>query len=154
MGAHHAQPFSVRASARIIELSGAVPLCKLHGSLSWTIEDGRLVLYQDCRAALRLGASAAIVPPLPEKDSPAWLRPVWEAAEAVLTESAVWVVCGYSAPRYDQEVRALLRRGAKEGKRLLLMDPHASDLASEYKDIAPTSEVVPGVPPFILGQVG
>lgn len=57
--------FSVRH--RWVDVSGTVPLCKLHGSLSWAIEGGSLRAYADCRPAYRRSNISYVVPPQPEK---------------------------------------------------------------------------------------
>jgi hypothetical protein len=93
-----AQPFSVQAPARLIEMTGSVPIYKLHGSLNWSLAGDTLLMYQDLRAAYRNGGNAAIVPPVPEKSVPTWLAAIWEEAELALRKSEVWIICGYSAP--------------------------------------------------------
>jgi hypothetical protein len=84
-----------------LELEGAIPVYKLHGSLNWSRGGDGLELFQDLRPAFRGGGDAAIIPPVPEKDIPAWLRPVWSSAEEELARAALWIVCGYSLPSYD-----------------------------------------------------
>jgi hypothetical protein len=69
-----AQPFSAWAPERIIEMTGTIPIFKLHGSLNWTLNGHSIVLFQDMRPAFRHGGTAAIVPPVPEKSVPPWLH--------------------------------------------------------------------------------
>ena len=144
-----AQPFSAWSPARLIEMGGSIAIYKLHGSLNWFLTEKELVLYQDMRAAFRNGGTAAIVPPVPEKSVPNWLRPIWCEAEIALRNSDVWIVCGYSAPSYDTEVRRLLAAGSV-GRRLtvLLLSPNSDALRSMWQNIAPTAEIValPGLP--------
>ena len=59
-----------------LELEGAIPIYKLHGSLNWSRAGEGLELFQDLRPAFRGGGDAAIIPPVPEKEIPTWLRPV------------------------------------------------------------------------------
>jgi hypothetical protein len=138
-----AQPFSRWAPENLIEMTGEIPLFKLHGSLNWVLNGDDVVMYQDARGVHRKGGEAAIVPPLPEKTIPTWLSGVWEEAEAVLRNSTVWIVCGYSMPAYDTKIIELLRNGAKEGgKSIILLSPNAKDLLHRWKSIAPNAEAI------------
>jgi hypothetical protein len=118
---------------------------KLHGSLNWSRAGERLELFQDLRPAFRDGGNAAIIPPVPEKEIPAWLRPVWTCAEEELGRAAVWIICGYSLPAYDTAIVDLLRRAATAGnlRRILVLDPHASDVCCRYSAIVQHVQVVP-----------
>jgi len=129
---------------KYIELEGAVPIYKLHGSLNWSRAGDGLELFQDLRPAFRGGGDAAIIPPVPEKEIPAWLQPVWSSAEEELAMAAIWIVCGYSLPSYDVAITELLRRTAIAGnlKRILVLDPHASDICCRYSTIAQNVEVM------------
>ena len=128
-----------------IELEGAIPVCKLHGSLNWSRAGDGLKLFQDLRPAFRGGGDAAIIPPVPEKEIPAWLRPVWSSAEGELARAAVWIVCGYSLPSYDLAIAELLRRAATAGslRSIFVLDPHASDVCCRYSAIAQNAQVTP-----------
>jgi hypothetical protein len=103
-----------------------------------------LELFQDLRPAFRRGGDAAIIPPVPEKQIPAWLQPVWSSAEEELTRAATWIVCGYSLPSYDVAITELLRRAAISGnlKRIFVLDPHASDICQRYSTIAQNVQVM------------
>ncbi len=102
------QPFSRWAPDRTIEMTGSIPVFKLHGSLNWTLRGRSVLAYQDMRAAFRHGGDAAIIPPIPEKPVPSWLQAVWTEAEESLRSSDVWVVCGYSMPEYDTQVMGII----------------------------------------------
>ena len=82
-----AQPFSRWAPERWIEMTGTIPVMKLHGSLNWTLLGESIIVFQDMRAVFRHGGTAAIVPPIPEKPVPRWLAEVWLEAEASLRRS-------------------------------------------------------------------
>lgn len=127
-----------------IELEGEVPVYKLHGSLNWSRGRDGLELFQDLRPAFRRRGDAAIIPPVPEKEIPAWLQPVWNSAEEDLAGAADWIVCGYSLPSYDVAITDLLRRAAVAGnlKRILILDPHASDICRRYSPIAQNVQVM------------
>lgn len=125
-------------------MSGAIPIYKLHGSLSWSWEGGELVLFQDMHAAFRGGGNAAIIPPIPEKSVPDWLEAVWFGAGQALRKADVWVICGYSAPPYDVEVGKLLTAGAAGRPiRVVLMSPNSSGHVARWHDLAPEAEIVP-----------
>lgn len=138
-----ALPFSVRKPLRHIELTGEIPVHKLHGSLNWSRDGSGLKLYQDMRPAFRNRGDAAIVPPIPEKEVPGWLRPVWKEAEQKLAESECWIVCGYSMPGYDFAMRDMLRRAAAGSgvETVLLLDPFSRSLLSRYQQIAPDARI-------------
>jgi len=142
-----------------LELEGAIPIYKLHGSLNWTRAGEGLELFQDLRPAFRGGGDAAIIPPVPEKEIPTWLRPVWDSAEEELGRAAVWIICGYSLPAYDTAIVDLLRRAAKAGnlRRILVLDPHAPEICCRYSAIVQNVQMVPldGLPDGIkeLGQL-
>lgn len=133
-----------------IELDGAVPVYKLHGSLNWSVAAGDLELFQDLRSALRRGGDAAIMPPAPEKDIPSWLLSVWQGAEEEPSRAQTRVVCGYSLPPYDQAVTQMLGSASAAGppERIIIIHPQASELCAHYSLIAPTAEVkpLPGLP--------
>jgi hypothetical protein len=151
-----ALPFSVTKSERLVELTGSIPLYKLHGSLNWASEAGSLVLYQDLRPAFRRGGSAQIVPPILEKEAPDWLHTVWHGARNALSTASNWLVCGYSLPPYDQAINELFADAASAGgvARVVLLDPRAHDIAQRWQAIASRADVVPlpGLPQA-LGQL-
>jgi hypothetical protein len=61
-------------------MTGTIPVYKLHGSLNWSLTGQTVVAYQDMRPAFRHGGDAAIIPPIPEKLVPAWLKAIWSEA--------------------------------------------------------------------------
>jgi hypothetical protein len=117
---------------------GLVPVSKLHGSLNWSLESGGLIVYCDLRAAFRRGGTAALVPPLPEKDVPRWLELVWDQAFATLSNVDVWIVAGYSLPAYDTEVRRLFS-AASHDQHIAIYDPSAERVASAFAEVCPTA---------------
>jgi hypothetical protein len=127
-----------------LELEGEIPVYKLHGSLNWSRAQEGLELFQDLRPSFRGGGEAAIIPPVPEKEIPAWLRPVWGCAEEELGGAAIWIVCGYSLPSYDTAIVELLRRAATAGnlRRILVLDPYALEVCCRYSGIVQNVEVV------------
>lgn len=107
--------------ARRIQAAGHVPLFKLHGSVSWSVENGALVKYHDCRPAIR--GNAAIVAPIVGKSVPAYLEPTWQAAKTRLSSASTWIVVGYSLPAYDQLIQMLLRDAATPDTTVHVFDP-------------------------------
>jgi hypothetical protein len=143
------QPWTVRDQRDRIEVTGNIPLAKLHGSLNWAIEDGRsIVIYQDTRAAFRRGGTAAIVPPIPEKQPYSLLMPVWDAAQELLEAADTWIVVGYSLPEYDRAVRDLFNRSGRARLHTLeLHDPYAEHLQGRWKSLFSRVNVIcfPGI---------
>jgi hypothetical protein len=99
-------------------LTGRIPLLKLHGSLNWSIDGTKWV---DTRNSRKPQTRALILPP-GGSEKPSLLRPVWSGASEVLLSSEVAVVCGYSFPDYDEDVRNLLRKFGQNLKRIVIMD--------------------------------
>jgi hypothetical protein len=120
-----------------VELTGAVPVCKLHGSSNWQRRGREIGLYRDQRLAYRHGGTAAIIPPTAEKQAEPWLSSVWTAAETILTTSHIWIVVGYSLPMYDHAIRDLLGRTARAGvaHTLVLHDPRAEQLSAQWSEV-------------------
>jgi len=127
------------AHIRKISTAGSVPLLKLHGSVSWSVQRGELVKYHDCRPAIR--GDAAIVAPVTSKTLPAYLKSTWELAGRFLAESSTWLVVGYSLPLYDQLVRDLLA-SRQRGQSVYIFDPDPQ-VADRFRSILPASVVTP-----------
>ena len=138
-----AQPFSVSRPDRAVELTGTVPLYKLHGSLNWQRQDSEIELYQDLRLAFKSGGVAEIVPPVTEKSAPSWLLGVWKSAETCLSGTDAWIVGGFSLPPYDLAIRSLFSRAAELGnvKTISIFDPYAQGLSERWRSMAPTAEL-------------
>lgn len=86
--------------------------------------------------AFRGGGAAAIIPPLPEKEVPPWLEPVWQEAFETLSQADAWIVIGYSLPDYDFEVRRLFS-AAYRGQEIEIWDPSARRVADAFAGVAP-----------------
>ena len=116
----------------------------LHGPLNWSRAGEGLELFQDLRPAFRDGGDAAIIPPVPEKEIPPWLRSVWGSAEEELGRATAWIISGYSLPAYDAAIVDLLRRAAKAGnlRRILVLDPHAPETSCRYSAIVQNVQMV------------
>ena len=137
-----AQPFSKWAPETLITMTGSVPVFKLHGSLSWSVNNEGITTYQDLRPAFRNGGDAAIVPPVPDKELPSWLEPIWGGAKTALEQAPVWIVCGYSVPTYDLSVRELIRTsGIHGGRTVVVSSPDAADICLRLRHLLPSSEL-------------
>ena len=125
--------------------AGQVPLLKLHGSVSWSIERGELVKYHDCRPAVR--GNAAIVAPIIGKTVPDYLQETWRVAGNCLASANTWVVVGYSLPIYDELVRELLRAAATRATTVHVLDPDWC-AAQRFQALLPEATVQrhPGLP--------
>jgi hypothetical protein len=129
-------------------MTGTVPVFKLHGSLNWTLDEGKLFAYQDMRPVFRGGGTAAIIAPVPEKSVPDWLAPIWTGAAESL-RSDIWVVCGYSLPAYDIEVCNLLRDAGKDRRvSMFVLSPESDFLRTRFAEVVPSARItcLPGLP--------
>lgn len=121
-------------------VTGTIPLLKLHGSISWAVEQRKLIKYTDCRPAMR--GDAAIVPPVQEKEIPSWLRPIWDEARSALAAAEQWIVVGYSLPEYDTEIRRLLKSCAgSERLKVEVFDLHPGPVAARLSSLLPQAVV-------------
>jgi hypothetical protein len=147
-------PFSVQKPERKVELTGLIPLYKLHGSLNWAKNQHKIEMYTDMRPAFRSGGDALIVPPAPEKKVPGWLHSVWAGSENALVHSDRWIVCGYSLPPYDYVARELFERAAREGtvKQVIILDPNSKSLKKIWRAICPNAiiKTLSGIPDGLL----
>ena len=113
-----------------VTASGRVPVLKLHGSVSWSFRNGRLVRYHDCRPAIR--GDAAIVAPTTAKKAPAYLGEAWTMARSALVNSCTWILVGYSLPPYDVQVHDLLQSAANAGTTVHVLNPDPNVGLSNY----------------------
>jgi|GEM_PF-5616402 len=98
-------------------------LLKLHGSMNWQVEDGRLHLLPDAYSP-RSEDDLCIVPPLWQKsfDDPPF-HDVWLAAREQLTATKALLVIGYSLPLTDVYTQAMLRIDVQKLDFLLIANP-------------------------------
>jgi hypothetical protein len=111
---------------------------KLHGSVSWSLRDGRIVRYHDCRPAIR--GDALIVAPVTEKSVPSALLPIWEQASSVLAASDTWIIIGYSFPPYDLAINELFRSNAAHGPDVHILNPD-QNVADRVRSLLPPAAV-------------
>jgi len=123
-----------------ITISGSVPILKLHGSVSWSFRDGKLIRYHNCRPAIR--GNAAIVAPVTAKSLPNYLNSIWEKAAEVLSSSATWIIVGYSMPDYDKLVRQLLVNNSYHQPEIHVFDPSPS-VSKRYQALLPAATIHP-----------
>lgn len=129
-----ASTFSVRR--KWVDVTGSVPLCKLHGSLNWYRSASGITAIADCRPAYRSRDISYIVAPAPEKVVPAPLNAVWSVARSFLKAAEEWIVVGYSAPAYDTAIAELLSTSAAGAlQRIRVVDPN-EDVIGRYRSLA------------------
>jgi hypothetical protein len=128
------------AHLRPIACTGTVPLHKIHGSVSWSIEKGRLVKYQDCRPAIR--GDAAIIAPVQYKEVPPEFGLIWNNAARALAQSSQLIIVGYSLPEYDVAIKGLLHQNLPANATVHVFDPQAA-VAERYKELFGTGRVFP-----------
>jgi hypothetical protein len=123
-----------------IELTGAIPLAKVHGSLNWAFsEDEHLIRYVDCRPSRGRRYRVAVFPPGGADAQP--FRQVFHLAERILSAATVWLVIGYSLPDGDEDVRQLIRRSTSRLGRLCIADPRSRDLVERFARVVGESKV-------------
>ncbi len=130
----------------LYQLTGSVPLLKLHGSLNWGVDDDKLKKYGDCRPALK--GNAALLPPIEMSEIPCWLAPTWEAAARYLRETTSLCVVGYSLPEYDRDVRELLAVNVPASCQIHVFDPQSPLVADRFRSLLARRPVQshPGLP--------
>jgi hypothetical protein len=121
----HGRGYPSYAHLRPVCAEGAVPLFKLHGSISWALLDGEIRPYRDCRPGIK--GAAAIVAPARGKTIPSWAGWIWEGAGKALRTSPVWIFIGYSFPEYDSALRDLVSRSTGHLPEVHLFSPNARD---------------------------
>jgi hypothetical protein len=134
-------------------------LYKLHGSISWAWEkhSTAMKVHGDVRAVFRTSrrvGEPAIIPPIPEKQRPSDFATIWERAKEDLAKHQRWVVCGYSLPVYDHEVRGLFSSALASvtppgGREIIVMDPDSEALLQRWREFAPSGtrlRALPGLP--------
>lgn len=119
-------------------LRGSVPILKLHGSVSWTLEKSGVTRFHDCRPAIK--GNAAIVAPVMNKKLPSFLQATWDHAAKALANSHTWLIVGYSLPQYDLNVRSLLQTNSSHRPNVHVFDPNP-DVLSKYAEIINASSL-------------
>jgi hypothetical protein len=132
-------PYPVSQWKNPVSLKGAIPLAKVHGSISWDAV-GR---YTDGRRGL--SGKALIVAPTPEKTPPDQLRREWLLAASVLQDSSRLLVFGFGFNPYDEAILCHLRANGRRIRDVMLVDTSPKpDLA---KQVWPDSLVSSAPPP-------
>lgn len=127
--------------------ANGISILKPHGSLNWlvcpkcsAITCGRDNMWQARKSLSRLRKCAVcwegpmrplFVPPVAAMHSTA-LNPIWQDVEAVLSRTAIFMVCGYSFPPYDTYVSDRIQRWLSKKANVLVIDPFAFDYPMRY----------------------
>lgn len=120
-------------------IGGSVPLLKLHGSLSWSDENGKLVKYANMRPAFN--GTASIVPPIEHKLKPLWAHQIWDTAEAALSRAKMWIIVGASFPNYDHDIQSLIKRAWSADTVIHVFDIKAATVKSKLIGILPSASI-------------
>jgi len=119
-------------------LKGNIPLSKIHGSISWDLDE----MYTDGRRAL--SGRALIIAPAPEKTPPEALMKSWELAVNILKKSDKIIFFGFSFNSYDLAVLNLLKK-AENIRHVLLIDINHNNVI--VKSIWPNAKIYSCDPP-------
>lgn len=109
-------PYPISQWQNPIQLTGHIPLSKVHGSISWDSNNH----YTDGRRGLT--GNALIVAPDPDKTRPSELIPMWDLAADILRKSKNIVVFGFGFNKYDSALLELLNENGKAISRVMLID--------------------------------
>jgi hypothetical protein len=116
-------------------ITGLTPLLKVHGSLNWALDDnGAFVKWVDCRPSRLLGYQPIVVPPGGSAQADA-LREVWRGSAEVLRRARTWIVCGYSVPEYDADVRELLIASTERLRHVIILDPKPAPVERKLRGV-------------------
>jgi len=116
------------------DITGFTPLLKVHGSLNWALDDGAFVKWVDCRPSRRLGYHPIVIPPGRTGETDA-LHEIWQGAAGVLSEASTWIVCGYSVPEYDKDVRKLFAASTEHLRRVVILDPEPTLIERKLRSV-------------------
>lgn len=108
--------------------SGSIKLCKLHGSLHFSLskKDAQLDLKERPYTKQRGDLRFAIIPPESDKRyDKGFFQGLWRQAREALFRTETLVFIGYSLPATDQHATALFRVAVKGGglKSLVVVNP-------------------------------
>jgi hypothetical protein len=133
------------SNVRPIKAGGRIPLLRLHGSVSWSLEHGRIVHHIGCEPAIQ--GKAVIVAPVTGKSVPSYVTSIWDKAADALSRSDTWIVIGYSFPTYDETVNGLFVANARHAPHVPILNPDRG-VAVRVQHVLPTVAVSshPGIP--------
>jgi hypothetical protein len=122
-----------------ITVTGAIPLAKIHGSISWDENS----YYTDGRRGLT--GNALIVAPTPEKRPPKSLEFHWRLSGKILTESTRLLVFGFAFNPYDEAVLNHIKDNGHNVESVILIDI-APNLGAA-KSLWPKAKINSALPP-------
>jgi hypothetical protein len=121
------------------QLVGDIRIAKIHGSISWT----KSTRFTDGRCGLR--GDALIVPPVPEKIKPPYLRDVWNLAGRIFRSSNHLLVFGFAFNPYDRALLELLTKAGRNLKSVLLVDINPP--RDRARNVWPQAQIATALPP-------
>lgn len=132
-------PYPVSQWRNPVTLRGAIPLAKIHGSISWD-DDGH---YTDGRCSIT--GNALIVPPTPDKQQPKYLSLQWQLAENILRKATRIVFFGFAFNPYDEAILNLLKSTWDNAESTLIIDvkPNIDALLNLWPEV----KIVSAMPP-------
>lgn len=101
-----------------VYVTGPVPLLKLHGSLSWSV-DGK-----STTSRFGMTGKCLIVPPMAEKTPHETFAWEWAEAARYLKRAKRLVIFGFAFNPYDQAIRTLFRDNSGNHEEIISIDPY------------------------------
>lgn len=136
-------PYPVSQWRHPVTLEGAIPLAKVHGSISWDTYGH----YTDGRRGLT--GDALIVAPTPEKRAPSILETEWELSARVLAKASCLLVFGFAFNPHDGALLEHLQANGSGVREVMLVD--VSPRIEHAQGLWPKA-AVRSVPPPPYGQ--
>jgi len=126
-------PYPVSQWLKPVQLTGTIPLAKLHGSISWDV-NGK---YTDGRRGLT--GDALIVAPTPEKICPHILLQEWNLSKEILLRAKRILVFGFSFNPYDKAILEHLKEFGGNIKEVVVIDIESRN--AQVTEVWPYAEV-------------
>lgn len=112
-----------------------IPLLKLHGSLDWKVDAGKVALLPT-EWHNGFGGEPYIF--LPYEQSNNHLKQLWLAAAEFVRKTDKITFIGYSMPDYDHEVLRLFQSNVRNGTQINVLDI-SKDTINKYRKLFPQS---------------
>jgi hypothetical protein len=133
-------PYPVSTWRDPVTLTGALPVAKIHGSISWDAEGH----YTDGRRGLT--GNALILAPVPNKNAPPELREQWQLSGKLLDSASRVIVFGFAFNPYDAELLGFLSTHGSAVREVMLIDVKPNVDAAKRAWPAASIETAPPPP--------